>query len=174
MTDDLVCVDGQYVLRKSKLKAGRGSAPTRVQMVALDAVKGYDVLLSRWLVLRAYHGMDQDGGCFWWLPWESVAASKTWPQSKMNDWLEHALAAAGVVAPVGFSYTYHSLRAGAATAAHSIGVSERKIRSMGNWAPGISAGRDAIDRYIDPTVPPTPGAWRLFGWLAPNRDAARP
>ena len=52
---------------------------------------------------------------------------------------------------------------GAATAAHSIGVSERKIRTMGNWGPQSTA----IDRYIDPVFPASPAAYRLFGWMLP-------
>ena len=83
------------------------------------------------------------GYCLWWLPWDGPgAASAKWPQTKMNTWVKLALASQKTVAPPGFAFTYHSLRAGAATAAHSIGVSERKIRTMGNWGPQSTA----IDR----------------------------
>ena len=77
-----------------------------------------------------------------------------------------ALTTQSIVAPDGFSYSYHSLRAGSATAAHSIGVSERAIRAAGNWATGTSAGgQSAVDRYIDALFPPSSAAYELFSWL---------
>jgi len=84
----------------------------------------------------------------------------------MNAWIKMALTTQSIVAPDGFSYSYHSLRAGSATAAHSIGVSERAIRAAGNWQAGSSAGgQSSVDRYIDPLFPPSSAAFHLFAWL---------
>ena len=92
----------------------------------------------------------------------------------MNQWIKAALTIQGVVAPAGFYYSYHNLRAGSATAAHSIGVSERAIRAAGNWATGTSAGgQSAVDRYIDALFPPSSAAYELFSWL-PGARAPQP
>ena len=101
--------------------------------VSISIVSDLRALLSVWRQVQKGICVDWQGAasgcCLWWLPWEGPgAASAKWPQAKMNTWVKLALASQKTVAPPGFAFTYHSLRAGAATAAHSIGVSERKIR----------------------------------------------
>ena len=53
------------------------------------------------------------------------------------------------------------MRAGAATAAHAVGVADPKICHFGGWS--ILAGTYHI--YIDPTQSPTDTCRRLFKWL---------
>lgn len=160
-----------HVLRKGSLKAGRGSAASAVQQMPDTEVPLLRTLLTLWRRLQQHLGSERAVGSFWWLPSDGAAsASLKWPQSRMNAWIKVALAADGVVAPDGFAFTYHSLRAGAGTAAHSIGVSERKLRAMGNWGPQSSA----IDGYVDATYPASPAAYALFGWLLPRDVAAVP
>ena len=170
---DVLAVGDYHVLRKRALKAGTGTAATNVTLLPHSAVSDLRALLSVWRQVQKGICVDWQGAasgyCLWWLPWDGPgAASAKWPQAKMNTWVKLALASQKTVAPPGFAFTYHSLRAGAATAAHSIGVSERKIRTMGNWGPQSTA----IDRYIDPVFPASPAAFRLFGWMLP--PSARP
>jgi hypothetical protein len=61
-----------------------------------------------------------------------------------------------------FAWTSHSLRKGATTAAHAIGVTMQKIKLFGGWATESSVVVD----YIDPTVVPTTTDW-YFGCLTP-------
>jgi len=72
------------------------------------------------------------------------------------------LAAVEIATPSGFAYLGHSLRSGASSAAEAIKVPRARGDWLGGWAPG-SATRDK--HYIDPTVEPTPAAYRLLGWL---------
>ena len=66
----------------------------------------------------------------------------------------------------------NSLRHGFATDAHAIGVPERRMRTMGNWAAGTSkGGTDVIDGYIDELAPATAASWRFFGWLVTPSSA---
>jgi hypothetical protein len=57
------------------------------------------------------------------------------------------------------------MRKGVATAAHSINVSLQHIRFYGGWAVSSDV---VVKAYIDPTVPPSPEAFQLFGWLVPK------
>eukprot|EP00873_Tetraselmis_striata_P010524 jgi/Tetstr1/430788/TSEL_020573.t1 len=62
------------------------------------------------------------------------------------------------------SWTSHSLRKGATSAANAIGVPLSHIRYQGGWA----TNSDVVD-YIDPNVLPSPGAWFFVGHIAPLR-----
>jgi hypothetical protein len=59
----------------------------------------------------------------------------------------------------------HNLRKEAASAASCIGAPLPVIKYMGGWAKNNSLTEE---KYIDPTMTPTPAAWRFFGWLAPS------
>ena len=174
--DDLVAFRDTILMRKRKLKAGTGVAMNRVNRVPIDAVDGFALLLAKWTLLRNALGLLTGGAAYddtgmsslWRLPWERASTSATWKQSKMTDFLNLSLTYAGITAPDGYKYTYHSLRHGSATAAHAIYVPERRIRTMGNWSGGTSkGGQDAIDGYIDELKPATAADYRCFGWLAP-------
>ena len=168
------------VLYKAKLKAGIGSAASAVTTIPAAYVPELDAILNTWHQLQLdWFGDDwaKTPGHKWqWAtPFEKLPpATAGWPQSRMNAWIKLALTTQSIVAPDGFSYSYHSLRAGSATAAHSIGVSERAIRAAGNWATGTSAGgQSAVDRYIDALFPPSSAAYELFSWL-PGARAPQP
>eukprot|EP00873_Tetraselmis_striata_P021044 jgi/Tetstr1/441308/TSEL_029559.t1 len=62
------------------------------------------------------------------------------------------------------SWTSHSLRKGAASAANAIGLPLSHIRFQGGWA----TNSDIVLDYIDPNVLPSPGAWFFFGHIAPH------
>jgi len=88
-----------------------------------------------------------------------------WNSTVQNVWMAAALRCAGVTQPEGFTYTSHSLRSGAASAASAIGVPLPQIKFYGGWARNSSVVND----YIDPTFTPSEEARFFFGWLAPRR-----
>jgi len=83
----------------------------------------------------------------------------------ISAWLTLALRTVNSAAPAGFKWTSHSLRKGAASAASCIGAPLPVIKFMGGWAKNSSVTEG---KYIDPTMTPTPAAWRFFGWLTPS------
>jgi hypothetical protein len=88
-------------------------------------------------------------------------ASPSWTAATLSGWLSLACACVQHEPPPGFSWTSHSLRKGAASAANSIGVVLTKIRYMGGWAKDSNVVHD----YIDPTMAPSPAAQLFFGHL---------
>ena len=86
------------------------------------------------------------------------------PAQLLNSWMAAALQHAGIRPPAGVSWSSHSLRSGAASAARAVGVPEHIIAHRGGWAQDSSALRR---RYIDPSIQPSPAAGMFFGWLVP-------
>eukprot|EP00873_Tetraselmis_striata_P032878 jgi/Tetstr1/453142/TSEL_040163.t1 len=78
---------------------------------------------------------------------------------------EKAVRLIGAAPPAGTSWTSHTLRKGAASAANAIGTPLSHIRYHGGWA----TNSDVVSDYIDPNVLPSPGAWFFFGHIAPLR-----
>eukprot|EP00873_Tetraselmis_striata_P003119 jgi/Tetstr1/423383/TSEL_014069.t1 len=91
--------------------------------------------------------------------------SKPWTAATMSDWLSTAINLVNAAPPAGTSWTSHSLRKGAASAANAIGTPLSHIRYQGGWA----TNSDVVLDYIDPNVLPSPGAWFFFGHIAPLR-----
>eukprot|EP00873_Tetraselmis_striata_P009234 jgi/Tetstr1/429498/TSEL_019403.t1 len=91
--------------------------------------------------------------------------SKPWTAATMSDWLSTAVNLVNAAPPAGTSWTSHSLRKGAASAANAIGAPLSHIRHQGGWA----TNSDVVLDYIDPNVLPSPGAWFFFGHIAPLR-----
>jgi hypothetical protein len=85
--------------------------------------------------------------------------------SIVSAWLALALQTVNTSAPAGFKWTSHSLRKGAASAANCIGAPLPVIKYLGGWAKNSSVTEG---NNIDPTMTPTPAAWRFFGWLTPS------
>jgi len=75
--------------------------------------------------------------------------------------MKSALNAVGAAPPPGYTWTSHSLRKGAASAARAIRVTLDVIRYFGGWA----KNSDVVNDYIDPSVRPSPAASFFFGWL---------
>jgi hypothetical protein len=85
-----------------------------------------------------------------------------WTADTLTTWFQRVLRAVHEQPPDGSAWTSHSLLKGAATAAYNIGTPMQKIiKFFGGWAREL----DVVLDYIDPTVLPCPGAWRLFGWM---------
>lgn len=116
-------------------------------------------LLQQFAALRRAQGAD-DNDLLFRLPSDAGA----WGPTRLDSLLQVVLAELQVHAPAGASYTSHSLRAGAATAALSIGVPEVIICRLGGWVDGSRS----VHRYLDPTVPPDDAAFLFFGWLLPG------
>eukprot|EP00873_Tetraselmis_striata_P026188 jgi/Tetstr1/446452/TSEL_033993.t1 len=91
--------------------------------------------------------------------------SKPWTAATMSDWLSTTVNLVNAAPPAGTSWTSHSLRKGAASAANAIGAPLSHIRYQGGWA----TNSDVVLNYIDPNVLPSPGAWFFFGHIAPLR-----
>eukprot|EP00873_Tetraselmis_striata_P037561 jgi/Tetstr1/457825/TSEL_044370.t1 len=91
--------------------------------------------------------------------------SKPWTAATMSDWLSTAVNLVNAAPHAGTSWTSHSLRKGAASAANAIGAPLSHIRYQGGWA----TNSDVVLDYIDPNVLPSPGAWFFFGHIAPLR-----
>ena len=111
--------------------------------------------------LQDWQHQRRDRSYFFELPGES---KKNWRPALGDQFLQLALKRTGINAPTGFKYTSHSVRKGAATAMHAIGVALSKICHFGGWAATSSAVHD----YIDPAYPASPAARCFFGWLAPS------
>ena len=110
------------------------------------------VLARAWLEVH-------DPACEWLfqLPGETRPTS-----SSFRGWFDDAMSFLGVSAPLGFTYQPHSIRSGAASAHSAIGVPLHIVTWIGGWQRGsLVVQRD----YIDPTVLPSPSAYRLYGWL---------
>eukprot|EP00873_Tetraselmis_striata_P034237 jgi/Tetstr1/454501/TSEL_041401.t1 len=91
--------------------------------------------------------------------------SKPWTAATMSDWLSTSVNLVNAAPPAGTSWTSHSLRKGAASAANAIGAPLSHIRYQGGWA----TNSDVVLDYIDPNVLPSHGAWFFFGHIAPLR-----
>eukprot|EP00873_Tetraselmis_striata_P036681 jgi/Tetstr1/456945/TSEL_043615.t1 len=91
--------------------------------------------------------------------------SKPWTAATMSDWLSTTVNLVNAAPPAGTSWTSHSLRKGAASAANAIGAPLSHIRYQGGWA----TNSDVVLDYIEPNVLPSPGAWFFFGHIAPLR-----
>jgi hypothetical protein len=85
-----------------------------------------------------------------------------WSAETLSGWLRAAFTAAGHSPPEGFSWTSHSLRKGAASAANAIQVRLTDIRFAGGWATNSTV---LEAKYIDFAMRPTPAAWLFFGYL---------
>jgi hypothetical protein len=101
---------------------------------------------------------------FW--SFSHAEASAEWgAASTIYALLSLSLRTVNTSAPTGFKWTSLSLRKGAGSAASCIGAPLPVIKYMGGWAKRSSVTEG---KYIDPTMTPTPAAWRFFGWLAPS------
>lgn len=78
----------------------------------------------------------------------------------VSDALQRVLAAIHFSVPSGVSYSSHSLRSGAATAALAIGAPLPVVMGWGSWRSLTS-----VQRYIDATVTPTASASVFFAFL---------
>lgn len=86
------------------------------------------------------------------------------PLQIVTTWLRELLVAFPVRAPLGSTWSGHSPRAGAASEAHALGLSDALIRQL----MGIADIKTAYRHYIDATWAPSAAAWDWFGRYAPR------
>jgi hypothetical protein len=86
----------------------------------------------------------------------------SWNANTSTEWLHVACKATGNSPPKGFSWTSHSLRKGAASAANAIKVPLTDIRYSGGW----STNSNVLEaKYIDFAMAPSKAAYIFFGHL---------
>ena len=93
--------------------------------------------------------------------WQLRSDKGNWHASVIDDMLQRVLTELHIAAPPGFNYSAHSLRSGAASAAHSVRVPIITICHFGGWAQGSAA----VHSYIDPSWRRTAEAEFFFNWL---------
>jgi len=86
------------------------------------------------------------------------------PLQVATSWLRDLLRLVPVRAPVGTKWSGHSLRAGAASEAHALGLSDALIRQL----MGLADISTAYRHYIDATWAASSAAWRWFGRYVPT------
>ena len=154
VTRSVAGVTVQLEHEKGKGKRGRARAIT----LPPGAVPGLEPLLAKW---ERFRGDVADDASYYLLPGERARAL---PSSQIDNWLRVVLAYFNMRPPANESWSGHSLRKGAASAAAAAGVSLDRICYCGGW----SVRSAAVHDYIDPTCPSTSAGRRFFGWLLPT------
>jgi hypothetical protein len=93
-----------------------------------------------------------------------------WTATTSTEWLQLALRATKHSPPAGFSWTSHSLRKGAASAANAIKVPLNDIRYAGGWSTNSTV---LESKYIDFSMAPSKAAYICFGHLKRDIPAAQ-
>ena len=119
---------------------------------------GLEPLLAKW---ERFRGAVPAGSSYYLMPGERT---RVLPASAVDSWLQMVLAHFKLQPPAQQSWSGHSLRKGAASAAAAIGVSLDRICFVGGWK--IKAA--TVHDYIDPTCPASAAGRRFFGWLLPS------
>ena len=156
---------------KGEILVDELSGDEKVIQYPPDAVEGLVPLIQKWERWRQVLGVEISGtvkDSWYRLP----AEQKTWLWNvdQMNVFMNETLEALGIAAPESFSFSWHSLRHGAASSEKAINVADSKIMFMHNW----KSMAVAYATYIDPLCPATPACYRFFGWLLPPARADLP
>ena len=156
---------------KGQILVDELSGDEKVIQYPPEAVEGLVPLLQKWMHWRRVLGLVGTGtkrDSWYRLPGETGTAR--WNVSQMNVFMAETLEALDIVAPDSFSFSWHSLRRGAASSEKAINVADSKIMWMHNW----KSMQVAYATYIDPLCPATPACFRFFGWLLPPARADAP
>jgi len=86
------------------------------------------------------------------------------PSQVVTTWLRRALSLTNHEPPLGVKWSGHSLRAGAASAAHAIGLAVGLICQL----MGLASAKTAFKHYIDAQLDNDPAARALFSRYAPR------
>jgi hypothetical protein len=171
LSDVGVDADALWIRLRAE-KGKRHNHRRRVMRIPRSAAGGLlYVAVSRWLAgQRALRALArgtpaastwaaQDN--FWRLPHDASWSSSS---SVCTTWLSEATSLLGFAPPLGQKWTSHSLRKGAASAAHACGAPLTNICFHGGWA----AKSGVVHDYIDPTVSLDAAAAAFFSWLVPR------
>ena len=159
-TEDLV-VDSTSItlrLRYEKGKKALGTGRRNTRQIACRAVPRVAAVLTAFFAGVA--SMAHRRTRRWAL--SASEDSSPWSAATLSAWLQAAYTAAGCQPPAGFSWTSHSLRKGAASAAYAIKVPLSDIRFAGGWSTNSTV---LEGRYVDFAMQPTGAAHLFFGHL---------
>ena len=164
---DLVVTSDAIILFKRHGKGLRGVLVDRLPVVQVPSgahAGRVSALIRTYLAVRqaccAASGLEEPGR-LWQLP-DEVAANWT-TAATMTTWLQTCCCEVRRAPPDGFTWTSHSLRSGAASAASAVLVPMTKIRHYGGW----SAASTVVEKdYIDPGCPADAPARFFFSWLS--------
>lgn len=95
--------------------------------------------------------------------WRLPQDGRRWNAGVIDDMLQRVLTRLKVCAPSGYTYTSHSLRKGAASAAFAVGVDIIRICYCGGWA----QGSQVVFTYIDMAFQASTDGEYFFGHLRP-------
>ena len=145
------------LLRKEKGKKNLSEGHMNSRQVPCSEVPRVAALLAAFFTRQGTMGQRKRR---WSL--SPAEDSELWSADTLSEWLVAAYTAAKRLPPEGFAWTSHSLRKGAASAAHAIGARLTDIRYAGGW----STNSTVLEaKYIDFTMQPSPAAWIFFGFL---------
>jgi hypothetical protein len=159
-----IVVDNDFVtllLRDEKGKKALGAGQRNVRQIPCSKAPRFAALLRAFFAgQHSMKGRNGQRSRRWSLgPSEDTAL---WSADTVSGWLLLACNVVQCHPPEGFSWTSHSLRKGAASAANAIGVRLTDIRYAGGW----STNSTVLEaKYIDFAMLPTPAARLFFGYL---------
>lgn len=169
LLDDVGVTDVDMWIRLRAEKGKRRNQKRRIIRLPNHVANGLlHRVVTRWL--RGQHALRAQQSCnpaflaqrnFWRLP--SDTGEWTSSSKICSQWLKEAIARLGRAPPPGFSWSSHSLRKGAASAANAIGVALHVICYHGGW----SSKSGVVHDYIDHTVGANAAAAAFFSWLLP-------
>ena len=138
---------------RSRLCPSSPFLPTGIPAWQLYLLRGYIALHS---ALVRYP--------FLWAVLPSMERSGSWTADIMTFWLQTSCVAVGALPPPSFSWTSHSLRTGAASAAVACGVPLQTVKWYGDWARDSS---DVVHDNVGASFLPDDPARYWFGWRSP-------
>jgi hypothetical protein len=168
--EDLTCSPTQVLIVLTSLKGRSGTTHLR-QLISIDASHCNGRLLP--LLLRYLHAraaltahLDPDWNLFrtetpsrrhalWQLPGDAFRSASTFCTATLRAGLS--------AVKLDASYTYHCVRAGAASAASVVGVPLTTIAKLGDW----SVTSPTLQTSYIQVVPWSPEAHLFFGYLLP-------
>ena len=167
--DDIGVSDEDIWIRLRSEKGKKRKLERRILRIPASVAHGLlHRVLKRWLAGHAaMRRMATHAGTawaaqrnFWRMPLDPAWTSSS---DTCTGWMGHSLGLLGCAPPLGQTWTSHSLRKGAASAANALNVSLVRICFHGGWV----AHGGAVHDYIDPSVMPDAAAAAFFSWLIP-------
>jgi hypothetical protein len=145
-------------------KGARRRRARRKLVFPVPALGGIAPLLAYWVRLQSSTSSSSAAadGSFWRIPGDPSTFSSS--SDACTEWLQLSCTLLGHAPPPGESWSSHSLRKGAASAASALLVPLNTICFIGGW----SIKSKVVHDYVDPTVLPSPAGRRFFQWCLPD------
>ena len=162
LRSDLYVDDSHITLQLSNEKGKKGNRVKTVRQITASNLPRVAALLRAFCKGTAYRGSFERR---WALSFAEDTA--LWSAATISTWLQLAYESCGLHPPEGFAWLSHSLRKGAASAAHAIQVILTVIRFMGGWATNSNV---LEAKYIDYAMRPSAAAHLFFGHLRQDEE----